>query len=269
LQNSATEPSAPLTKSIAVGVSARAALRELEALRQIAIAALEAAPLPAAVAALLDSLEVMAPPADLPLKASRSDEQFKSSLVAAMPALRAYARSLSGNADLADDLLQETMLKAWNARRRFIAGTNMRAWTHVILRNTFYSQARRLRFRGEWDPVAADLILAVPPSQDSHMALVDLQRALMQLPVEQREAVVMMGAGGMSCEDVAVVCGCATGTVKSRVARGRESLRLLLENGQLKKRRADTPKADMPVLDQIMLSAKHFAEPRLANLQPG
>jgi RNA polymerase sigma-70 factor, ECF subfamily len=245
--------------SPAVGVAARAALRDLEALRQIAVAALAKAPLPPVVVALAEKLEVAVPAVLPPPPAALSDADFKRELLATVPLLRAYARSLSGNADVADDLLQDTMLKAWGARHRFIAGTNMRAWTHVILRNAFYSQVRRLRFRGEFDPVAADLILAVAPTQESHIALIDLQRALMQLPVEQREAIVMMGAGGMSCEDVAAVCECATGTVKSRVARGRGALRVLLANGQLKQHRADVPAANGSAFDQIMESAQALA----------
>lgn len=260
-------PSVPSPDGAAVSIALRAALRELETLRQVAVTALLTAPLPPVVAALVDKLEVISPPAPLPVPTALPDDKFKAELLAAMPFLRAYARSLCGNADLADDLLQETMLKAWGARHRFIAGTNMRAWTHVILRNAFYSQARRLRFHGEFDAVAADLILAVPPSQDSHMALIDLQRALMQLPIEQREAIIMMGAGGMSCDEVATICECATGTVKSRVARGRAALRSLLENGQLKTRRADVPAADTTVFNQIMQSAQIFSEPRSAALQ--
>jgi RNA polymerase sigma-70 factor (ECF subfamily) len=243
------------------GATARTALRELEALRQIAVAALETAPLPPIVTALLDNLALAPPPPRVPT--ALSDQDFKQQLTAAMPLLRAYARSLSGNADLADDLLQDTMLKAWRARHRFIAGTNMRAWTHVILRNAFYSHARRLRFRGEWDPVAADLILAVPASQESHIALIDLQRAMMQLPIEQREAIMMMGAGGMSCDEVAAICDCATGTVKSRAARGRVTLRVLLEGGQLQQRRAAAPASDIPVFDQIMRAAHDLAQPRM------
>src|SRR5262245_11522552 len=84
-----------------------------------------------------------------------SDDEFKEELARVIPHLRAFARSLSGNRDLADDLVQETLMKAWAARKRFQAGTNMRAWTFIILRNLFLSQMRRARFRGEWDDVTA------------------------------------------------------------------------------------------------------------------
>ena len=78
-----------------------------------------------------------------------SDPEFKDELAAVIPHLRAFGRSLSGSRDLADDLVQETLLKAWAARKRFQAGTNMRAWTFIILRNLFLSQMRRARFKGE------------------------------------------------------------------------------------------------------------------------
>src|SRR3954454_9549919 len=107
------------------------------------------------------------------------DPEFKDQLAAVIPHLRAFGRSLSGSRDLADDLVQETLLKAWAARKRFQAGTNMRAWTFIILRNLFLSQMRRARFKGEWDDITASKILAAPASQDRHIELGDMQRALM------------------------------------------------------------------------------------------
>src|SRR5690349_21316778 len=100
-----------------------------------------------------------------------SDPEFKDQLAAVIPHLRAFGRSLSGSRDLADDLVQETLLKAWAARKRFQAGTNMRAWTFIILRNLFLSQMRRARFKGEWDDITASKILAAPASQDRHVEL--------------------------------------------------------------------------------------------------
>ena len=84
-----------------------------------------------------------------------SDEDFRTQLAAVIPQLRAFGRSLSGNRDTGDDLVQETLLKAWAARDRYEAGTNLRAWTFIILRNLFLSQMRRNRFRGEWDDLVA------------------------------------------------------------------------------------------------------------------
>ena len=122
-----------------------------------------------------------------------SDEDFRTQLAAVIPQLRAFGRSLSGNRDTGDDLVQETLLKAWAARDRYEAGTNLRAWTFIILRNLFLSQMRRNRFRGEWDDLVADKILSAPASQDKHVELGDLQRALQYLPETQREALILVG----------------------------------------------------------------------------
>ncbi len=130
-----------------------------------------------------------------------SDPEFKDQLAAVIPHLRAFGRSLSGSRDLADDLVQETLLKAWAARKRFQAGTNMRAWTFIILRNLFLSQMRRARFKGEWDDVTAAKILAAPASQDRHIELGDMQRALMQLPQPQREALITSAPAALSMKN--------------------------------------------------------------------
>ncbi len=181
-----------------------------------------------------------------------SDNDFKAQLAQVIPHLRAFGRSLSGNRDLADDLVQETLLKAWAARQRFQAGTNMRAWTFIILRNLFLSQMRRSRFRGEWDDLVADRILAAPASQDRHVELSDMQRALLHLPQPQREALILVGAGGFAYEEAAEICGVAVGTIKSRVARGRVALEALLSDGQLESRRLHKQDPDRSTLDTIM-----------------
>jgi RNA polymerase sigma factor (sigma-70 family) len=165
------------------------------------------------------------------------DNEFKEQLAQVIPHLRAFGRSLSGSRDLADDLVQETLLKAWAARKRFQAGTNMRAWTFIILRNLFLSQMRRARFKGEWDEITASKMLAAPASQDRHVELGDMQRALLHLPQPQREALILVGAGGFAYEEAAEICGCAVGTIKSRVARGRVALENLLAEGKLTSRR--------------------------------
>ncbi|MEZ5654665.1 MAG: sigma-70 family RNA polymerase sigma factor [Sphingobium sp.] len=172
-----------------------------------------------------------------PRQQALSDGEFKSELAAVIPHLRAFARSLSGSRDLADDLVQETLMKAWAARERFQAGTNMRAWTFIILRNHFLSQMRRSRFRGEWDELTADRLLAAPAEQDKQVELADLQRGLMQLPSSQREALILVGAGGFAYEEAAEICGVAVGTIKSRVARGRTALEQVLNDGSLPSRR--------------------------------
>ena len=181
-----------------------------------------------------------------------SDPEFKDQLASVIPHLRAFGRSLSGSRDLADDLVQETLLKAWAARKRFQAGTNMRAWTFIILRNLFLSQMRRARFKGEWDDVTASKILAAPASQDRHIELGDMQRALMHLPQPQREALILVGAGGFAYEEAAEICGCAVGTIKSRVARGRVALEQLLSSGKLPSRRQHRTDPDKSALQTIM-----------------
>jgi RNA polymerase sigma-70 factor (ECF subfamily) len=172
-----------------------------------------------------------------------SDTEFKAELAQVIPHLRAFGRSLSGNRDLADDLVQETLLKAWAARKRFQAGTNMRAWTFIILRNLFLSQMRRARFKGEWDELTASKLLAAPASQDRHVELGDMQRALLHLPQPQREALILVGAGGFAC---------AVGTIKSRVARGRVALEALLSEGKLPSRRDHKHPSNQTALQSIM-----------------
>src|SRR5438132_13741432 len=193
---------------------------------------------------------------DLPIEpvehVALSDSEFKSQLAAVIPHLRAFGRSLSGSRDLADDLVQETLLKAWAARQRFQAGTNMRAWTFIILRNLFLSQMRRARFKGEWDELTASKLLAAPASQDKHIELGDMQRALLHLPQPQREALILVGAGGFAYEEAAEICGCAVGTIKSRVARGRVALEALLADGKLPSRRTHSTPGNQGALQTIM-----------------
>jgi RNA polymerase sigma-70 factor (ECF subfamily) len=175
------------------------------------------------------------------------DSEFKAELARVIPHLRAFGRSLSGSRDLADDLVQETLLKAWAARKRFQAGTNMRAWTFIILRNLYLSQMRRARFKGEWDDLVADRILAAPASQDRHVELGDMQRALMHLPQPQREALILVGAGGFAYEEAAEICNVAVGTIKSRVA-----LEAILTEGSLPSRREHETDSSKTALDSIM-----------------
>lgn len=181
-----------------------------------------------------DSSESLGKPS---LHVPLSDGDFKAELALVIPQLRAFGRSLSGDRDLADDLVQETLLKAWSARARFQAGTNMRAWTFIILRNLYFSQMRRRRFKGEWDELTAERLLAAPAAQDRHVELGDVQRALLQLPRAQREALILVGAGGFAYEEAADICGVAVGTIKSRVARGRIALEAAMADISLPSRR--------------------------------
>ncbi|MDO7841993.1 sigma-70 family RNA polymerase sigma factor [Sphingomonas immobilis] len=191
-------------------------------------------------------------PAEVVEHVALSDGDFKKELATVIPHLRAFGRSLSGSRDLADDLVQETLMKAWAARQRFQAGTNMRAWTFIILRNLYLSQMRRARFKGEWDDLVADRILAAPASQDRHVELGDMQRALLHLPQPQREALILVGAGGFAYEEAADICGVAVGTIKSRVARGRVALEALMNDNSLPSRRTHSNEPGMTALDTIM-----------------
>ena len=177
---------------------------------------------------------------------------FKRELSAVIPHLRAFARGLCGRPDMADDLVQETMLKAWAARDRFQPGTSMRAWTFVILRNAYLTEMRRNRFRGDYDETVAERILTAPAGQEEPIHLADMHRALLQLPPERREALLLVGAGGFSYEEAAEICGVAVGTIKSRVARGRVALEALLSDGQLESRRLHKQDPDRSTLDTIM-----------------
>lgn len=156
---------------------------------------------------------------------------FHTDLAEALPALRAFARSLVRDGALADDLVQETMLKAWSARDRYTPGTNLRAWLFTILRNDYYSRLRKKRREVEDADGAHAARLAVAPSQEHALALADVAAALAALPPEQREAVVLVGAAGLSYDEAAEICGVAVGTIKSRVNRGRTRLAELLGMG--------------------------------------
>ena len=159
------------------------------------------------------------------------DGDFKSELLALIPFLRAFARSLTGNQENADDLAQETLVKAWQSRSTFIPGTNLKAWLFTILRNQFYSDRRRAWRQAPWDQEAAERIPGGGEDQVHSAELSDTVRALKHLSDEQREALILVGAGGFSYEDAAAICKCAVGTVKSRVARARKTLIEILDGG--------------------------------------
>lgn len=157
-----------------------------------------------------------------------SAEDVKSELLAAIPSLRAFAMSLCGNMDRADDLVQETLMKEWSNLHSFAEGSNMSAWLFTILRNLFYSEYRKRR-REVADPEGQFAArLASAPAQMGHMDFLDFKMALQKLPPDQREALILVGASGLSYEEAAGICGCAIGTMKSRVNRARNRLTELL-----------------------------------------
>jgi RNA polymerase sigma-70 factor (ECF subfamily) len=161
----------------------------------------------------------------------KREAAFKAELVALIPHLRAFARTLAGDPTSADDLAQDAMMKAWDARASYQMGTNMKAWTFMILRNQFYSEKRRSWRQTQLDQEAAERTLVAVDDPEAPVALDELRLGLGMLPAEQREALILVGAGGFAYEEAADICGCAVGTVKSRVSRARRALQGILEAG--------------------------------------
>jgi len=164
-------------------------------------------------------------------RSSTDDDGFKRELVQLIPHLRAFARTLCGDPAAADDLAQDAMMKAWDARASFQMGTNMKAWTFMILRNQFYSEKRRSWRQTQLDQEAAERTLVAVDDPEAPVALDELRQGLAMLPAEQREALILVGAGGFAYEEAAEICDCAVGTVKSRVSRARRALHGILEAG--------------------------------------
>lgn len=158
-------------------------------------------------------------------------DPFRRNMTAIIPSLRAFARGLCGDRDMADDLAQEAIMRAWRARDSYTEGTNFRAWMFKIVRNLFYTAHRKNARMSAWDPEAAERLLVAPPTQHVGIDVADVAAALNKLPAEQREVLMLVGAGGMSYEEAATVAGCAIGTIKSRLARGRAALVKLI-NGR-------------------------------------
>jgi RNA polymerase sigma-70 factor (ECF subfamily) len=154
---------------------------------------------------------------------------WRDDVVGLIPALRAFAWSLSHNGSDADDLVQDTLIKAWSNSDKFEPGTNLRAWLFTILRNTYYTHVlrRRREVRDEMGEYAGTL--RTPPTQDWSIAMRALQAALQQLPDEHREALILVGAAGLSYQEAAEICGCALGTIKSRVNRARARLLKIMD----------------------------------------
>lgn len=153
---------------------------------------------------------------------------LRDAMLKTTPNLRAFAISLTNNVDRADDLVQETLMRAIANIERFQAGTNMQAWLFTILRNLFHSEYRKRRREVEDADGKYASTLAIQPSQGAHLDFQDLQSALTRLPHDQREALLLIGASGFSYEQAADICGCAVGTIKSRVNRARTRLAELL-----------------------------------------
>ncbi|BAQ47179.1 MULTISPECIES: NepR family anti-sigma factor [Methylobacterium] len=186
-------------------------------------AAVEVEAAPAAFADLLGRLELALAALGAPKK-----DGFRDDLLAATPSLRRFALTLTANPARADDLVQDTMLKAWQNRDRFEAGTNLSAWLFTIMRNAFYSEHRKRSREVEDSEGAYSARLTSAPNQGDRLDVQDLQAALNKLVAEQREALMLVAVGDLSYEDAAALMQCKVGTVKSRVCRARDKLAELL-----------------------------------------
>jgi RNA polymerase sigma-70 factor (ECF subfamily) len=153
---------------------------------------------------------------------------FRDDLVAEIKNLRAFAISLSGSVSLADDLVQETLLRAWSKSDKFQLGTSLRAWLFTILRNIYYSNYRKRAREVQDSEGTYARRLTVSGDQESHLDLEDFRKALTKLPAEQREVLTLVGASGLSYEEAAEICDVEIGTIKSRLSRARAKLVELL-----------------------------------------
>lgn len=152
------------------------------------------------------------------------DAAFGRDLAALYPSLGAYARNLCRDAHLAEDVVQDTMAKAWAARDRFAEGTNLKAWTYTILRNLFLSRMRRTKWDGgSTEDLAGGALPVAAGGPEMALHVDDMLRGLALVPTDQREALLLV-AMGATYEEAAEELVTSVGTVKSRVARGRLAL---------------------------------------------
>lgn len=164
-----------------------------------------------------------------------SEEDFRDEIVSLIPSLRAFARGLCRDRELADDLVQDAMMRAWASRHTYKPGTNCRAWMFTILRNRFYSIARKKGIKTVFEPEAAERILTQEPTQEDTIHLNDVNEAMAKLPEHQREVLLLIVGAGLSYEEAADVAGCNIGTVKSRLNRGRAAIKELIDGSQAAK----------------------------------
>jgi RNA polymerase sigma-70 factor, ECF subfamily len=155
-------------------------------------------------------------------------------LVALIPHMRAFARSLCRDRAQADDLTQDALVSAWRRRDSYTPGTNLRAWVFMIVRNQFYSDKRRSWRVSQLDPKIAEETLVAVTAPTAALELDDVRRAMLELPDLQREALTLVAVAGLPYHEAAMICACAEGTIKSRVSRARRTLVEILARGELK-----------------------------------
>jgi RNA polymerase sigma-70 factor, ECF subfamily len=192
---------------------------------------------------------------------SRPAAQFQRDLIGLIPHLRAFSRVVCGRQAIAEDMAQEALAKAWRSRERFEPGTNLRAWLFTILRNEFYSHARRAKRETQWDADAGERIPTPANAQEWAMSLSEMACALGGLAESQREALLLVGAGGLSYEDAAKICRTPVGTVKSRVARARVALSKILDGDKPLPPRSPvrTKSASEEIMAQLNSIVRHGA----------
>ena len=159
---------------------------------------------------------------------------FEAELISLIPNLRAFGRHLSGDVQRGEDLAQETLAKAWAARHRFQMGTSMKSWTFMILRNAYFSEQRRNWRTNSLDPEVAERTLVAVTGDTDRLELDELRRAMGMLSPDHREALLLIGAAGLSYEEASAITGCAIGTIKSRVSRARDQLALFYAEGGIR-----------------------------------
>lgn len=163
-----------------------------------------------------------------------TDQDFEAELISLIPHLRAFGRHLCGDSLRGEDLAQETLTKAWASRHRFEMGTSMKAWTFMILRNAFFSEQRRSWRSCSLDQEMAERTIPAVTGDTDRLELDELRRALAMLSEEHREALLLIGAAGLSYEEASQIIGFPVGTVKSRVSRARDQLALFYAEGRIR-----------------------------------
>jgi RNA polymerase sigma-70 factor (ECF subfamily) len=169
---------------------------------------------------------------------NRDDPFDQDALVALIPHMCAFARSLCRDPTEADDIVQDALVSAWRSRDGFTPGTNLKAWLFMIVRNRFLTEKRRSWRVSQLDPTVAEETLLAVSDPDAGLELDDVRRAMLELTNEQREALILIAVAGMSYDEAALICGCPQGTIKSRVSRARESLLVTLARRPLRGSRA-------------------------------
>lgn len=186
------------------------------------------------------------------------DAEFKANLIPLIPHLRAFSFTLCRRRDLAEDMAQDALIKAWRSRSSYEPGTNLKAWLFTILRNEVLSHHRRAWRQMPWDAEEGEKI-AGPEEQGWASELSDVGRALFRLPVQHREALILVAVGGFSYADAAIISKAAVGTMKSRVARGRAMLAAMMEeNEALPQRR---PASEGNAMEQILAQLPRLTPP--------